>query len=130
MTVDPGVRILIVDDQDTVLEILRAILRRLGFSNVDTANDGSQALSKLRAAVNCYALVISDWNMQPVTGMQLLQEMRGDERLAETPFIMITADDSAERLSAARNAGVTTYLAKPFSPDSVRRRLVAALGEF
>ncbi len=130
MPVDPGLRILIVDDQDTVLEILRSMLRQLGFRNIDTAKDGNEAFDKLRAAMFPYGLVISDWNMQPVSGMELLTAVRGDLRLAATPFIMITAENTKDRVIAARDAGVTNYISKPFSLDAVKRRLIAALGEF
>jgi two-component system, chemotaxis family, chemotaxis protein CheY len=130
MPVDPRLRILIVDDQDTVLEILRSMLRKLGFRNVDTAKDGNEAFDKLRAAIFPYGLVISDWNMQPISGLELLEAVRADEKLARTPFIMITAENTPERVIAARDAGVTHYLTKPFSLDAVKRRLVAAFGEF
>ena len=126
MTVDADMRILIVDDQETVLEILRGMLRKLGFRNVDTANDGNQAFAKLRAAH--YGLVISDWNMQPVSGLQLLQAVRRDPALAATPFIMITAENTKDRVIAARDAGVTSYITKPFSLDAVKRRLEATVG--
>ena len=130
MTVDSGMRILIVDDQDTVLEILRSMLRKLGFRNVDTAKDGNEAFDKLHKAMSPYGLVISDWNMQPVSGMELLAAVRRDRRLAATPFIMVTAENTTDHVVAAREAGVSSYITKPFSLDAVKRRLEAAVGAF
>lgn len=130
MAVDKSLRILIVDDQDTVLELLREILRKLGLRNVDTAKDGAKALEMLRGAVDPYGLVLSDWNMRPVTGLQLLQAVRADPGLAHTPFIMITGEASKDRVVTAIDAGTTSFIVKPFSLDAVKKRLVAVLGEF
>jgi len=130
MSVDTNIRILIVDDQDTVLAILREILRKLGFRYVDEAKDGVRALEMMRAAGDPYGLVISDWNMQPVTGMQLLESMRADPELAKTPFVMITGEASKDRVIAAMGAGVNSYIVKPFSVDVVKKRLAAVLGAF
>lgn len=130
MAVDKSLRILIVDDQDTVLELLREILRKLGLRNVDTAKDGAKALEMLRGAVDPYGLVLSDWNMRPVTGLQLLQAVRADPGLAQTPFIMITGEASKDRVVTAIDAGTTSFIVKPFSLDAVKKRLSAVLGEF
>ena len=94
MAVDLNMQILIVDDYKTMLRIVRNLLKQLGFDNVDEAADGSEALSKLRGRP--YGLVISDWNMEPMTGYQLLKEVRSDTKLAETPFIMVTAESKSE----------------------------------
>ncbi len=94
MAVDLNMQILIVDDYKTMLRIVRNLLKQLGFDNVDEAADGSEALSKLRGRP--YGLVISDWNMEPMTGYQLLKEVRSDTKLAETPFIMVTAESKTE----------------------------------
>lgn len=125
-----GIRVLIVDDQDTVLEILRGILRKLGFRHVEMAKDGAQALDMMRSTIDPYGLVISDWNMQPMSGLQLLQAVRADKDLAPTPFIMITGENTKDRVIAAMEAGVSSYIMKPFSPDAVKKRLVSLLGEF
>jgi len=130
MAVDRNLRILLVDDQNTFLEIMRAILRQLGFRYVDEARDGAKAIDALRGAVDPYGLVISDWNMQPMTGLQLLQTVRAEPALAAIPFIMVTGEASKDRVVAAAGAGVTAYLAKPVSVDSVKKRLVKVLGEF
>ncbi len=130
MAVDKSMRILVVDDQDTVLEILREILRKLGLRNVEVARDGAKALEMLRGAVDPYGLVLSDWNMKPVSGLQLLQAVRGDPNLAQMPFIMVTGEASKDRVVAAIDAGTTSFIVKPFSLDAVKKRLVAVLGEF
>ncbi len=129
MALDPDLRILIVDDQETVLEILRGILRKIGFRKIDTAKDGAQAIQALRAAADPYGLVISDWNMKPMTGLQLLQAIRQDNGLAGTPFVMITGENTKDRVVAAMEAGVSSYIMKPFSFEAVKKRLVPILGE-
>src|SRR5690606_21028023 len=97
MAVDLNMNVLIVDDYKTMLRIIRNLLKQLGFNNVDEATDGSAALQKLRDKE--YGLVISDWNMEPMTGIQLLREVRADAKLKGMPFIMITAERSEEHTS-------------------------------
>ena len=128
MSVDKGISILIVDDYKTMLQIIRPLLQQLGFQNVDGAEDGSQALSKLRG--KSYDLVISEWNIEPVTGYQLLNEVRADDRLKATPFIMITAESKTENVVAAKKAGVSNYIVKPFNAATLKSKMVAVLGEF
>src|SRR3546814_689129 len=112
MAVEMSMPILIVDDYKTMLRIIRNLLKQLGFENVDEATDGSGALHKLRE--KNYGLVISDWNMEPMTGLQLLREVRADAKLKSLPFIMITAESKTENVIAAREAGVNNYIVKPF----------------
>ena len=128
MSVDKGISILIVDDYKTMLQIIRPLLQQLGFQNVDGAEDGSQALSKLRG--KSYDLVISEWNIEPVTGYQLLNEVRADDRLKATPFIMIAAESKTENVVAAKKAGVSNYIVKPFNAATLKSKMVAVLGEF
>jgi len=90
MAVDLSMAVLVVDDYNTMIRIIRNLLKQLGFDNIDDASDGSEALSKMRGKK--YGLVISDWNMEPMTGYDLLKEVRADPNLATTPFIMITAN--------------------------------------
>ena len=97
-------RILIVDDYKTMLRIIRNLLAELGFKNVDEATDGSTALETLRSKK--YDLVISDWNMEPMTGLDLLREVRADEQLKPMPFIMVTAESKTENVVAAKKAGL------------------------
>lgn len=130
MPVDKGIQILIVDDQDTILEILRAYLRSLGFRDVKEARSAAEALLTLRESPDPFGLILSDWNMQPVTGMQLLQAVRRDPRFKDVPFIMITGENTKDRVVAAMQAGVTSYLVKPLSRDALKQRLVSVFGEF
>ena len=128
MAVDMNMPILIVDDYKTMLRIIRNLLKQLGFNNVDEATDGSQALHKLRD--KSYSLVISDWNMEPMTGIQLLREVRADAKLKELPFIMITAESKTENVIAAKEAGVNNYIVKPFNAATLKTKLSSVLGDF
>ncbi|MPZ11974.1 MAG: response regulator [Kiloniellaceae bacterium] len=127
-SVDMSMPILIVDDYKTMLRIIRNLLKQLGFNNVDEATDGSAALQKLRDKE--YSLVISDWNMEPMSGMQLLTEVRADTKLKELPFIMITAESKTENVIAAKQAGVSNYIVKPFNAATLKTKLAAVLGNF
>lgn len=126
--VDMNMPILIVDDYKTMLRIIRNLLKQLGFDNVDEATDGSAALQRLRDKP--YSLVISDWNMEPMSGLQLLKEVRADSRLKDTPFIMITAESKSENVVAAKQAGVTNYIVKPFNAATLKTKLSAVIGNF
>ena len=128
MAVDMNMPILIVDDYKTMLRIIRNLLKQLGFNNVDEATDGSQALHKLRD--KSYGLVISDWNMEPMTGIQLLREVRADAKLKDLPFIMITAESKTENVVAAKAAGVSNYIVKPFNAATLKTKLTSILGGF
>lgn len=118
--------ILVVDDYKTMLRIIRNLLKQLGFNNVEEAQDGSAALLKLRD--KSYGLVISDWNMEPMSGLQLLKEVRADDNLKNTPFIMITAESKSENVIAAKEAGVNNYIVKPFNVETLKGKLTAVLG--
>ncbi|HEU4825968.1 MAG TPA: response regulator [Dongiaceae bacterium] len=128
MSVDMNMSILIVDDYKTMLRIIRNLLKQLGFNNVDEATDGSMALQKLRD--KDYGLVISDWNMEPMTGIQLLREVRADSKLKSLPFIMITAESKTENVVAAKEAGVNNYIVKPFNAATLKTKLSSVLGNF
>ena len=128
MAVDMNMPILIVDDYKTMLRIIRNLLRQLGFDNVEEATDGTAALAKLRD--KSYGLVISDWNMEPMTGIDLLREVRADTRLKAVPFIMITAERKSENVIVAREAGVSNYIIKPFNAATLKQKLAAVLGSF
>ena len=127
MAIDMGMNVLIVDDYKTMLRIIRNLLRQLGFENVDEATDGGTALMKLRD--RNYGLVISDWNMEPMTGLQLLKEVRADNKLKQIPFVMITAESKTENVVAAKEAGVSNYIVKPFNADTLKKKIEAVLGE-
>ncbi|MBM3557548.1 MAG: response regulator [Alphaproteobacteria bacterium] len=128
MTVDKNMWVLIVDDYNTMLRIIRNLLKQLGFNNVDEASDGTAALAKARA--KRYGLIISDWNMHPMTGLQLLKEIRSDENLKTTPFIMITAESKTENVIAAKQAGVNNYIVKPFNAETLKKKMSAVIGDF
>ncbi|MDP6346095.1 MAG: response regulator [Alphaproteobacteria bacterium] len=128
MSVDMNMTILIVDDYKTMLRIIRNLLKQLGFNNVDEASDGAQALQKLRG--RDYNLVISDWNMEPMTGYQLLKEIRSDDKLNETPFIMVTAESKTENVIAAKKAGVDNYIVKPFNAATLKTKMTSVIGDF
>ncbi|HAK63434.1 MAG TPA: two-component system response regulator, partial [Alphaproteobacteria bacterium] len=104
------------------------LLKQLGFENVDEAEDGSAALAKMR--LKQYGLVISDWNMEPMTGFELLKEVRADDKLKSTPFIMVTAESKTENVVAAKKAGVNNYIVKPFNAATLKGKMVSVLGEF
>ncbi|MEK9673503.1 MAG: response regulator [Rhodospirillaceae bacterium] len=128
MAVDLNMDVLIVDDYQTMLRILRNLLRQLNFKNIDEASDGSEALKKLRGKP--FGLVISDWNMEPMAGIELLREVRGDEKLKHIPFVIITAESKTENVIAAKQAGVSNYIVKPFNAETLKGKLISVLGEF
>jgi len=128
MAVDMSLSILIVDDYKKMLRIIRNLLKQLGFHNVDEATDGAEALYKLRS--KNYDLVISDWNMEPMTGYELLKEVRSDDMLKAIPFIMVTAESKTDNVIAAKKAGVNNYIVKPFNAATLKSKLTSVLGEF
>ncbi len=123
MAVDRALPILVVDDYQTMVRIIRNLLKQLGFEDVDDASDGRSALQKLRAKK--YGLVISDWNMEPMTGYDLLREVRGDPTIGKTPFIMVTAESKTENVIAAKKAGVDNYIVKPFNAQTLQHKIQA-----
>ena len=122
---DKNINVLIVDDYRTMLRIIRNLLKQLDFNNVDEAVDGQEALAKLRAGN--FGLVISDWTMAPMTGLDLLKEVRADQRLQNMPFIMITAESKTENVVAAKQAGVSNYIVKPFNAETLREKIEKVL---
>ena len=126
MTIDKNMNVLIVDDYKTMLRIIRNLLKQIDFNNVEEASDGADALTKLRGGN--FGLVISDWNMAPMTGLQLLQEVRADAKLKQLPFIMITAESKTENVVAAKQAGVSNYIVKPFNAETLKGKIEMVLG--
>jgi two-component system chemotaxis response regulator CheY len=110
-----------------MVRIIRNLLRQVGFSDVDDANDGAAALAKMRA--KRYGLVISDWNMEPMSGYELLLQVRADPALGETPFVMVTAESKTDNVIAARKAGVNNYIVKPFNAQTLRTKIEAVFAE-
>ena len=127
MSADATMPILIVDDYNTMVRILRNLLRQLGFTNIDEASDGGAALAKLQA--KHYALVISDTDMAPMSGVELLRRVRADERTKATPFVLV-ANDAKEGAEAEGREGATGYIVKPFSALSLRSKLEPMIGAF
>ena len=128
MAVDLSMPVLVVDDYSTMIRIICNLLKQLGYQNIDSANDGATALTLMRG--KRYGLVISDWNMEPMSGYDLLKEVRADSALATTPFIMITAESKTENVIAAKRAGVSNYIVKPFNAATLKTKLSAVLGAF
>jgi len=128
MAVDKNMKVLIVDDYKTMQRIMRNLLRQLEFANVEEADDGAEALRKLRQGE--FGLVISDWNMEPMTGLQLLKEVRADDNLRGIPFIMVTAESKTENVVTAKQAGVSNYIVKPFNAQTLKQKMVSVLGQF
>lgn len=114
-------KILVVDDFSTMRRIVKNILQQLGFSNVEEAEDGKVALGKLRN--NAFDFVISDWNMPNMMGIDLLREVRNDPNLKALPFLMVTAESQKENVIEAVQAGVSNYIVKPFTADTLETKL-------
>lgn len=127
MAVDTTMPVLVVDDYKTMIRIIRNLLKQLGFEDVDEAADGREALAKMKERK--YGLVISDWNMEPMTGYELLKEVRGDSTLSRTPFIMVTAESKTENVIAAKKAGVNNYIVKPFNAQTLKGKIDAVFAE-
>ena len=127
MALDPSMPVLVVDDYSTMIRIIRNLLRQIGFADVDDAKDGASALEKMRA--RHYGLVISDWNMEPMTGYDLLRQVRADPGLGEIPFIMVTAESKTENVIAAKKAGVNNYIVKPFNAQTLKSKIEAVFAE-
>lgn len=127
MALDPSMPVLVVDDYKTMIRIIRNLLKQLGFVNVDEASDGTAALNMMRQ--KDYGLVISDWNMEPMTGYELLREVRADDHLSRTPFIMVTAESKTDNVIAAKKAGVNNYIVKPFNAATLKSKIDAVFGE-
>jgi two-component system chemotaxis response regulator CheY len=127
MALDPNMSVLVVDDYSTMIRIIRNLLRQLGFVDVDDATDGQSALLKM--ATKRYGLVISDWNMEPMTGYDLLRKVRSDPALEGTPFIMVTAESKTENVIAAKKAGVDNYIVKPFNAQTLKAKIEAVFAE-
>ena len=126
MAIDMSMPVLVVDDYNTMIRIIRNLLKQLGFEDVDDASDGSAALAKMREKK--YGLVISDWNMEPMTGYELLKEVRADPGLNKTPFIMVTAESKTENVIAAKQAGVNNYIVKPFNAQTLKTKIEGVCG--
>lgn len=127
MSKGKNLKVLVVDDHNSMVRIITNVLGQIGIKNVDTANDGGAALAKLQSAGD-FDLILSDWNMEPVSGLQLLKEVRADENISKTAFIMVTAEKKGENVQAAIAAGVNNYVGKPFTADVIKQKIETTLG--
>jgi two-component system, chemotaxis family, chemotaxis protein CheY len=118
---DPKTRFLIVDDFSTMRRIVRNLLKELGYSNVDEAEDGAMALAKLRSEQ--FDFVITDWNMPVMDGLTMLQNIRADASLSKLPVLMVTAEAKKENIIAAAQAGANGYVVKPFTAATLDEKL-------
>lgn len=126
MAIDTSMKVLVVDDFATMRRIVKGVLKQLGFSNIVEAEDGAAALDALKKEK--VGLIVSDWNMPKMTGMDLLKAVRSDENLKETPFIMVTAEGQKENVIEAVKAGVSNYIVKPFTPETFSEKLEKVFG--
>jgi len=126
MPIDLSLQVLVVDDYRTMARIIRNLLKTIGFTDIDEAADGSEALTRLEE--KDYGLIISDWNMLPMTGYEFLQRVRASERHSHIPFLMVTAESKTENVIAAKKAGVSNYIVKPFTAETLRNKIEAVLG--
>jgi two-component system chemotaxis response regulator CheY len=120
------VKVLVVDDYPTMRRILRNLLVQIGITDVEEAGSGAEALAKLQ--LNNIDLVISDWNMEPITGLELLKKVRGNAATLGLPFIMVTAESKTENVIEAKKAGVSNYIVKPFTADTLKSKIAAVMG--
>lgn len=127
MAADKSMNVLVVDDYKSMVRVVRGMLNQLGFVNIDDAPDGAAAMALLKE--KDYGLVLSDWSMQPVTGLELLKQVRAEERTKKTPFVMVTAEAKVENVIAARQAGVNNYVIKPFTLAVLKQKLTSVVGE-
>lgn len=118
---DKNMRFLVVDDFSTMRRIVRNLLKELGFSNVEEAEDGQVALHKLRNST--FEFVVSDWNMPNMTGIELLKNVRSDPTLKHLPFLMVTAEAKKENIIEAATAGASGYIVKPFTAATLDEKL-------
>lgn len=118
---DKNISFLVVDDFPTMRRIVRSLLKELGFTNVDEAEDGQDALNKLRAGN--FDFVVSDWNMPNLDGLEMLKEIRQDDALKSLPVLMVTAEAKKENIIAAAQAGANGYVVKPFTAATLEEKL-------
>jgi two-component system chemotaxis response regulator CheY len=125
MSVDLSKPVLVVDDYKTVARIIHNLLRQVGFTDVDTASDGGEAIEKMKGRK--YGLVISDWHMAPLDGLELVKQAKANADLKDTPIILISGEASPDRLDQARSAGAAGYVVKPFDAETLKNRIERAL---
>lgn len=123
MSLNKNMRVFIVDDYNTMLRILRNLLRQLEINQVEEATDGESAFDAMMR--NPPELIISDWNMAPMTGLELLRKVRAEPKLRHIPFIMVTAESKTENVIAAKQSGVSNYIVKPFNAETLKAKILS-----
>lgn len=118
---DKNMSILVVDDFPTMRRIVRSLLKELGFTNVEEAEDGQDALTKLKTG--SFEFVVSDWNMPNLDGLDMLKQIRADDALKHLPVLMVTAEAKKENIIAAAQAGASGYVVKPFTAATLEEKL-------
>ncbi len=121
MPADPNMKIMVVDDMSTMRRIVKNVLKQLGFTNVEEAENGKEALEKLKGEP--YGFVVSDWNMPVMTGIDMLRAIRADEALKQIPVLMVTAEAQKENIIEAVQAGVSNYIVKPFTAEALQDKM-------
>jgi two-component system chemotaxis response regulator CheY len=121
MPADPNMKILVVDDMSTMRRITKNFLKQLGFNNVEEAENGQDGLARLRA--ESYGFVVSDWNMPVMTGIEMLRAIRADEKLKTLPVLMVTAEAQKDNIVEAAQAGVSNYIVKPFTAETLQDKM-------
>ena len=119
-------KVIVIDDMPTMVKIISRMLQNIGFKNIKTAKDGKEAWQMLQEATerkDPYQFIVSDWNMPNMTGLELLKLVRASTDYAKTPFLMITAESEKEQVVVAISAGVTNYIAKPFTPPTLEEKI-------
>lgn len=127
MALNLSYSVLVVDDSSTMIRIVSTQLRQIGFADIDEVQGGATALAKMRT--KSYGLVISDWNMEPITGIDLLRQVRADPGLGDVPFIMVTAETRTKNVIAARDAGVNNFIVKPFDAQMLKAKIEAVFAD-
>lgn len=121
MPADPKMKIMVVDDMSTMRRIVKNVLKQLGFTNIEEAENGKEALEKLKGEP--YGFVVSDWNMPVMTGIDMLRAIRADEALKQIPVLMVTAEAQKENIIEAVQAGVSNYIVKPFTAEALQDKM-------
>jgi two-component system, chemotaxis family, chemotaxis protein CheY len=128
MALDKNMSILVVDDQQSMRRIIINLLRQIGFTNFEEAADGENALTQLKSKK--FQLILSDWHMEPMTGIDLLRSIRAsNENYKNVPVILITAEEKVENILAAKQAGVNNYIKKPFSAEILKNKISVVMGD-
>jgi len=126
MMFPPNTRVMVIDDMMTMRKLVVNNLRDLGYFNITEAIDGQDAWKKLTESQHAFGLIISDWNMPNLSGLELLQKCKGDDRFKKVPFVMLTAEAEQHQVIAALKGGVSNYIIKPFTPDVLKEKLEQA----